>query len=90
MKTVKHLLGFCLVSLLGYSAMAGTNKPERKLNHEMYSLLHTAEYEYIVEGVALLTYSVDNEGVVKVLNVKLPTKESSITFTNMLMVKKLN
>lgn len=80
MKTVKHLLGFCLVSLLGYNAMAGgDNKPERKLNHEMYSLLHTAEYEYIVEGVALLTYSVDNEGVVKVLNVEV-TDERIINY----------
>lgn len=71
MKTVKHLLGFCLVSLLGYNAMAGDSAPERKLNHSLSKLLSTAENEYIVEGVALLKYTVDQDGVIKVLNVEV-------------------
>ncbi len=79
MKTVKHTLVVCLLSLLSYNVMASDNKPDKKLNHVMYSLLHNEEYEYIFEGVSLLSYNIDSDGVIHVLNVEV-TDERIINY----------
>lgn len=70
MKTVKQLLGVCLVSLFSYSAMATNNVSEVKLNHKISRMLNTFENENFIVGIAVLNYSISEDGVIKVLNVE--------------------
>ena len=71
MKSVKILCVFCLVSLLGFNVMAADNvAADSKLNTKITQMLSTFENESSVGGMAIMKYTIDENGVIKIVSVE--------------------
>lgn len=75
MKNIKYFIGLCLVALLSINVFAsgdgsGNNHSGSSLNHKMFKLLDANEFEYPIGGVAIVQYTINEEGVIKILNLE--------------------
>ncbi len=70
MKSVKILCVFCLVSVLGFNVMAADDAAETKLNNKISQMLSTFENESSVGGMAIMKYTIDENGVINIIDVE--------------------
>jgi len=95
MKSTKYILGLCLLGLLSVNSFASGNKVEAatnnsELNSKIEKLLSAYGVENPITGIAIVSYKIDENGVIQILNVEANTNTTSKYVYKHLDHKKIN